>query len=69
MRLPDELPYRIKITVEDEMIAAEEQAEVSQKVDSFECADRTPTRDYLFTLHAECSYEEIARSCKSVFLS
>ena len=31
--ITDELPYKIKITVEDEIIAAEEQAEVSQKVD------------------------------------
>ena len=48
--ITDELPYKIKITVEDEIIAAEEQAEVSQKVD-----------EILSILYMqECSYEEIA---------
>ena len=31
--ITDELTYRIKITVDDEMIAAEDQSEVSQKVE------------------------------------
>lgn len=59
--ITDELPYRIKITVEDEMIAAEEQAEVSQKVDEILSVLTERQREIIYLRYMqECSYEEIA---------
>lgn len=59
--ITDELPYRIKITVEDEMIAAEERAEVSQKVDEILSVLTERQREIIYLRYMqECSYEEIA---------
>nr|WP_258865113.1 RNA polymerase sigma factor [Bacteroides fragilis] len=59
--ITDELPYKIKITVEDEIIAAEEQAEVSQKVDEILSILTERQREIIYLRYMqECSYEEIA---------
>lgn len=59
--ITDELPYKIKITVEDEMIAAEERAEVSQKVDEILSVLTERQREIIYLRYMqECSYEEIA---------
>ena len=59
--ITDELPYKIKITVEDEIIAAEEQAEVSQKVDEILSILTERQREIIYSRYMqECSYEEIA---------
>ena len=52
---------KIKITVEDEIIAAEEQAEVSQKVDEILSILTERQREIIYLRYMqECSYEEIA---------
>ena len=57
--ITDELPYRIKITVEDEMIAAEEQAEVSPNANA---------RLFIYATCRNVPMRKLRRSCKSVFL-
>ena len=67
--ITDELPYRIKITVEDEMIAAEEQAEVSQKVDEIlSVLTNANARLFIYAICRNVPMRKLRRSCKSVFL-
>ena len=59
--ITDELPYKIKITVEDEIIAAEEQAEVSQKVDEILSILTERQREIIYLRYMqELEYDEIA---------
>lgn len=67
--ITDELPYKIKITVEDEIIAAEEQAEVSQKVDEIlRYLPNASARLFIYVICRNALMRKLQRLCKSVFL-
>ncbi|WP_455592824.1 RNA polymerase sigma factor [Bacteroides sp.] len=57
----DEIPYKVRVSIEDEFIVREEQAEIIRKVDSLLESLNSRQREliYLYFIQ-ECSYEEIS---------
>lgn len=57
----DQLPYRVRVSMEDEMIVREEQTEIIQKVEELLDSLNSRQREmiYLYFIK-ECSYEEIS---------
>lgn len=59
--ITDELPYRIKITIEDELIAKEECLHIEQKIEEILSVLNEHQREIIYLRYMqECSYEEIA---------
>lgn len=57
----DEIPYRVRVSIEDELIVREEQAEIIQKVEDILSCLNSRQREliYLYFIQ-ECSYDEIS---------
>lgn len=57
----DEIPYRVRVSIEDEMIVREERMEIIQKVEELLDSLNSRQREmiYLYFIQ-ECSYEEIS---------
>lgn len=60
--LTDELPYKIKITIEDELIAEEERLHIEKKIEEIMNGLNKHQREIIYLRYMqECSYEEIAK--------